>query len=46
VLSLPSFSFILLSYLFTGIPIDNALRLIIIINAIIANEQMAPTKIL
>ena len=33
-----------LSYLFAGIPILNALRLIITINTIINNEQMAPTK--
>ena len=33
-----------LYYLFAGIPIDTALRLIITINAIINNEQMAPTK--
>jgi hypothetical protein len=34
----------MLYYLFAGIPIDNALRLMIHINAIIANEQMAPIK--
>jgi hypothetical protein len=48
VLSLPSLLLFFppseLYYLFIGIPIDTALRLIIIINAIIANEQMAPTK--
>jgi hypothetical protein len=34
----------MLYYLFAGIPINNALRLMIHINAIIANEQMAPIK--